>query len=73
MSLRSISTSWNNHIYIKYTLYEWYDNSNFVVHQMGALMAVYSQDNLQNDFYKKRKITNIKPKHIQFWLLSYKN
>lgn len=55
MSFRSISTSWNNHIYIKYTLYEWYDNSNFVVHQMGALMAVYSQDNLQNDFYKKEK------------------
>lgn len=54
MSLRLISTSWNNHIYIKYTLYEWYDNSNFVVHQMGALMAVYSQDNLQNDFYKKK-------------------
>lgn len=55
MSLRLISTSWNNHIYIKYTLYEWYDNSNFVVHQMGALMAFYSQDNLQNDSYKKEK------------------
>lgn len=32
MLLRLILIFWNNYIYIKYILYEWYDNLNFVVY-----------------------------------------